>query len=468
MNQQELKNKKNEFHKRNRDNINKYIVEQNKKFEEMKLKFKNYKFNYIYFLQVSVEYYKNCYSTINRGGSYVYSTMDKALEEGKKYLNLYFNEVIENNNLLEVYGYDNFSKDQIIRQEMKTKNLHYSFSIEKMDPYYKDNFIKPEGPERMVIGVEPSSTEFIFNYKGKEQYRKVIYSESRYGKAFENEIYPGDENLNAGTKFKIGDLVYDMNWTPDHYEKEKDRPIIMIRVTPDKSENQFFTNTYGGIGIDSKGTLWPYYGHLHGSKLKLYKKAKDIPEGSVWKFVRQLVDHYDEIKQETWDKIMKGEINFLETPSFRDINIKDCMKKTKEYNSKFFVTKNPNLQQIYNIWNDAEIIGSISFSEENNDTAVVEFYKNYKEMDCEENYLRKLSIRDIGYHKEFYGKAYEVIVENNLCNYEQIYKNSNWYNAEFEEKSKVLIERSKLKYFFEKQYEEVRHYMNYEEENEDE
>ena len=89
-------------------------------------------------------------------------------------------------------------------------------------------------------------------------------------------------------------------------------------------------------------------------------------------------------------------------------------------------------------------------------------------MDCEENYLRKLSIRDIGYHKEFYGKAYEVIVENNLCNYEQIYKNSNWYNAEFEEKSKVLIERSKLKYFFEKQYEEVRHYMNYEEENEDE
>jgi len=50
MNQQELKNKKNEFHKRNRDNINKYIVEQNKKFEEMKLKFKNYKFNYIYFL----------------------------------------------------------------------------------------------------------------------------------------------------------------------------------------------------------------------------------------------------------------------------------------------------------------------------------------------------------------------------------------------------------------------------------
>ena len=81
MNQQELINKKNEFHKRNRDNINKYIVEQNKKFEEMKLKFKNYKFNYIYFLQVSVEYYKNCYSTINRGGSYVYSTMDKALEE---------------------------------------------------------------------------------------------------------------------------------------------------------------------------------------------------------------------------------------------------------------------------------------------------------------------------------------------------------------------------------------------------
>ena len=48
MNQQELINKKNEFHKRNRDNINKYIVEQNKKFEEMKLKFKNYQFNNLF------------------------------------------------------------------------------------------------------------------------------------------------------------------------------------------------------------------------------------------------------------------------------------------------------------------------------------------------------------------------------------------------------------------------------------
>lgn len=468
MNREELQKKKNEFKKKNKSNIDKFIKEKNEQFEAMKIKFKDYKFNYIYFLQVSTEYYKNEHLVNHRFESYVYSTIEKAIIEGKKFLDLYFNEILEDNNLKS--NYEELTKLEIIKEEIKNKNLHYSFSIEKFDPYYKDNFVKPEGSESMVIGIEPATTQYFYDFKGKEIYKEIKYGESKYGWAFVNDIFPGDENKNAGTKFNIGDLVYDMNWQPNSmHEGEEDRPIIMIRNRPNRSEKSLFTNTYSGIGIDKDGNLLPFYDHMQESQLKLYKRAKDIPNNSVWIFVKNLIDHYDEIKPKVFERIMNGEINFLETKSYRDINVKDCFKTIEKNNVlSLYTTKNPNLQIIYNIWNKAHIIGSISFSEGNNNTAIIEFYKNYEEMDQTDNFLRRLLVRDKGYSEEFEGKAYEVIIENNLNNLEQIFKSGKWYTPDFQKKSTKLVERSTLCDFFEKQYEEIEPYMNYDEVNNNE
>lgn len=162
----------------------------------------------IYFLQIMCnldeeEHYEN-----------VYSTKERALEEGKKWLDKLLRKQYEE-------WFEDDEKTEIPKltheQLFKLKAL-YNFSITEYNPEYVDSLENNnlqeievwDRKESFLENMKPAKIKYIYDYNGKLDYISGIFIFKYKGKRKEYEVsmnYEDYINPNAGNKFKKGDIV---------------------------------------------------------------------------------------------------------------------------------------------------------------------------------------------------------------------------------------------------------------------
>lgn len=186
----------------------------------------------------------------------VYSSLEKAVEDGKYFLNRRYNDK----------GFRDYEF------KVTEVDIEYAeqFDIKQLNIVNKEDFGK----------YEPTHIVYYFNLSGKLLYNHFKYKnkQRKYIKGF--TMYPEDFEEDAGQRFKIGDIVrikkrneeeyysleYLENWTEDK--------LYIVRELPKKSKDQkYFNNLY--VLEDSEGI----YRFRHYEKdIELYTEIRPIPE----------------------------------------------------------------------------------------------------------------------------------------------------------------------------------------------
>ena len=303
------------MNKETRENRKKEIA---KKFNESKKRFANYKFNYIYFLQIEAKFYighgYNAEIANEFNYSEVYSSLEDAKNEGQSILNDKLDYFIKDNNA-------QYEEDRVknIKELIKEDTISYYMSITKVDPYYRDNFFGPN-KEEDNIGLIPTSITYSFDFEGnmKGKY-SADYNCTDYAQGYSAFISDDDLKEGRGIKFKYGDIVHDNRF---------DNNYMIIKHWADtlpQGRRELWMNKYWGVCINNDGSLNDYNDDLFESDLTIVTKAENVAKNSPWAFIQELFRNQDRVKDNYWDKFWNGEINFKESKSWRDVTIEDII-----------------------------------------------------------------------------------------------------------------------------------------------
>ena len=186
----------------------------------------------------------------------VYSSLEKAVEDGKYFLNRRYN-------------------DKGFRD--------YEFKVTEIDLEYAEQFSKDQlnilGREELGK-YEPTHIIYNFNLSGELLYKRLEYydKQRKYLKSF--TMYPEDFEENAGQKFKVGDIVRIKKRNEDEYysleylENWTEDKLYIVRGLPKKAKGQkYFNNLY--VLEDGEGI----YRFRHYEKdIELYTEIRPIPE----------------------------------------------------------------------------------------------------------------------------------------------------------------------------------------------
>lgn len=271
----------------------------------------------IYLLQVE------CYFDEKEHYENVYSTKEKAIKEGKEWLEKIFKkqyksffEDDEKNNIPELTHEQLFKLKAIYNfnvTEYDPKIVDESDILEKL-PVVKqcdiyDTYTAEINPLKIIHSYDYDGTEiyisanYVFNYKGQRKERKITMN-------YEDYI-----NKMAGTKFKIGDIVKIKNKDNNYVFKDK---LHIITEIPHKKENQrFFKNTYDVIVNHNSYDEGCHIDVFNENELELY--TGKLPEDSPLIFLSKYFKGEIKLKNIKWTDIECGNITLNENKSFRDI-----------------------------------------------------------------------------------------------------------------------------------------------------
>lgn len=274
----------------------------------------------IYFLQVMCnldeeEHYEN-----------VYSSKDKAIEEGKAWLDKLLRKQYE----------DWFEEDKsteildLTHEQLFQLKAMYDFSITEFNPEYIDkiNYIEklPEIKEWdihdvFISDLTPSKIKYSYDYNGIIKYISGIYLFNYKNKKKEYEVtmqYEDYINPKAGTKFKKGDIVKIKNCKKNHDNYPFANMLHVITDTPHKKENQkFFKNTYDVIVNHNCYDEGCHVDVFEENELELY--TEKISDDSPLMFLSKYFRGEIELNNIEWMDIECGRITLNENKSFRDI-----------------------------------------------------------------------------------------------------------------------------------------------------
>ena len=122
-------------------------------------------------------------------------------------------------------------------------------------------------------------------------------------------------NKNAGTKFKIGDIVKIKNCDRNYDFKDK---LHVITGVPHKEKGQeFFRNTYDVIVNHNSYDEGCHVDAFNENELELY--AQKLPKDSPLIFLSKYFKGEIKLKNIKWTDIECGNITLIENKSFRDI-----------------------------------------------------------------------------------------------------------------------------------------------------
>lgn len=305
----------------NENSMNKRKLEKQEDFHrfiESKERFKNYKFSYIYFLEINAKFYNGTHPDAElvdeANYSEVYSSMEDAKKDGLSYLNDELDFFIKDNNA-------QYDKDRTanLKGLIDEGIISYYFAITKVDPYYRDNFYGPS-TEEYNIGLVPTSTTYTFDFEGNLRgHYEESYNCTKFGLGYSAFLKDEDLQEGAGLKFNYGDIVHD---------KRSDEDYMIIKHWSDtlrQWRRELWMNKYWGVSINKDGSLEDYCDDLFESNLTLITKAKDVANDSPWAFIYELYRNQERIKDNYWKKFWDGEINFLPSKSWRDVTIEDII-----------------------------------------------------------------------------------------------------------------------------------------------
>ncbi len=261
--------------------------------------------NNVYHLEVQA--YNNCYGNlIDRDSFYsgVYSTLEKALEEGKWFINKRFKDIYEQSD------YCTNEEDTLTLEDMlKDDMITYHFKVTELDPVYADNFNPPK-MEYMCRDLKPTHTVYYYDYKGKLKFYELNYLDKDGGWGYTTLRYEDDDESKPN-KFKVGDFV-----TVIDEEIPSDQVFIVYGVPIRNNPKRFFDNTYY-LSTINDGCKFNYYYEFNESKIKKYEGI--IEDSSPLMLLKKIYTEEIEISQDVWDKIQENKILLNTYPSFRDI-----------------------------------------------------------------------------------------------------------------------------------------------------
>lgn len=237
----------------------------------------------------------------------IYSSYEKAKEEGLKFLtrklNCYSSEV-----------------NKTIADCIKEGALYYEFKIIEKDVSYAEKFDKKieifDKIEKLLI-YEPTEKEYLLDYKGKVKDIVLEYKSKNNHLLAQNHLYmkPNDLKKEAGTKFKVGDLVKivkpsitggDLAYC---YYPEYSK-VYVVRFLPRRVEGQkYLRNTYLLSEIkDEDFAPGIYTWEFHEEQLKKYEGK--IKENSPIDVLRKIILGEIKVDKDTWHKLKNGIISF--------------------------------------------------------------------------------------------------------------------------------------------------------------
>ncbi len=269
----------------------------------------------IYFLQVM------CYLNEEKHYENVYPTKEKAISEGKVWLEKLLREQYEDwfedeekNNI------PNLTDEQLFKLK-----ACYDFSITEYNPKKVD---KLENINNLPIvkdydiydlystKLQPAKIVHNYDYKGNEKNISGIFIFNFKGKRKEKTITMNYEDYNnkiAGTKFKKGDIVK-IKKSQDYSFQDK---LHVITDIPHKSNTQkFFRNTYDVIVNHNAFDEGCHIDVFYENELELY--TGELPKDSPITFLSKYFKGEIELKDINWSDIECGKITLNENKSFRD------------------------------------------------------------------------------------------------------------------------------------------------------
>lgn len=259
----------------------------------------------IFFLQVmsyfnKEEHYEN-----------VYLNKKRAIKEGKEWLKKLRNQykdMFDDNNGIEEFDFEITEFDPEENEE--------SYDIKNI-PVVKDYDIY----DLYCAELNPLKIIHSYNFNGKEIYISGVYIFKYKGKRKERTItmkYKDYINPNAGTKFKIGDIVRIKKYQDSHNNYAFKDKLHVIKDVPHKKENQeFFSNTYKVVVNHNSYDEGCHVDIFNENELELYtgKLSDDSPILFLSDFLKEKM----KIKNISWNDLECGKIVLNENKSFRDV-----------------------------------------------------------------------------------------------------------------------------------------------------
>lgn len=244
--------------------------------------------------------------------SEVFSSFERAKEYGLEFVNKNLSYYCKN-------------KNKSIEQCIKDEKVDFDFRIIEEDIEYAEKFDKQidyffaEIEDYLVY--EPTHKKYILDYKGNVTDICLMYLPNQKEVLSYNHLYmkPGDLDKDAGTKFKVGDIVklaktkarYLDDYTYHDYGATYSE-LYVVRYLPRRVEGQkYLRNTYALAEIlDEDYAPGVYTKEFHEEQIAKYEG--EVEENSPLDILRRIFTNQLEVDDETWSKLKYGMISFRE------------------------------------------------------------------------------------------------------------------------------------------------------------
>ncbi len=227
-------------------------------------------------------------------------------------------------------------KNQSVNQCIKDELVDYDFRVIEEDIEYAEKFDKTldifEEIEELLI-YEPTHKEYILDYLGRTTNICIRYLPNQKEVVGHNSLYlkPNDLLKNAGTKFKVGDVVKIIkpnNKLEDlsYYDYSENNNIYVVRFLPRKIEGQkYLRNTYAlSEVVEENYSPGIYTWEYHEEQIALYDG--EIEKNSPIDVLRKILKREIRINRDTWNKLKCGQISLREQDKNKSNYYKKVLK----------------------------------------------------------------------------------------------------------------------------------------------
>ena len=266
-----------------------------------------------------------------------------------KYENEYI-EVFKNFEKARNYGLEFLNKElefyckdinKSIKQALREEKIDYIFRITEEDIEYAENFNQKlevfEEIEKLLI-YEPTHKEFILDYTGEITNICIKYLSNQKETIGRNSLYlkPNDLLPDAGTKFKVGDLVkivkQKLMIDDISYSYYPEYSIVyVVRSLPRRIKGQkYLRNTYALSEIKNNSiSSGIYTWEFHEEQIAKYNGK--IEENSPIDVLRKIIKKEIKVNREIWYGLKNGTISLRQQDKDKSNYYKKVLNIQQKY-----------------------------------------------------------------------------------------------------------------------------------------
>lgn len=245
--------------------------------------------------------------------SNVYSTMEKAIETGKKYLEKEMRNQYTSG--YQIKGQDNISLDELFSLE----RTDYIFKVTETDLEYAENF-KTDLLGKRLWNVRPTHIEYYYNYKGEFQSKTLNWIEQGERCPIETlTMNKKDLEKYAGTKFKIGDIVTVKSEDNRNLTWRTWKKLFVVRFLPTHAEEtEYFKNTYAVASTYDRGEIESGILTWEFDESELEKYEGEIDRESPIGMLQRIIKGDVHVPYKVWQDLENGLVSFDTRQNYKE------------------------------------------------------------------------------------------------------------------------------------------------------